>query len=165
MDEGVSMSKNILVAYYSQSGQTKRFAKLIAERCNGDLYEIETIRRYNEDMWKAWDEAQAERADNRYPALKGELPDISDYDTIIVGSGVWGYTLANPMTSFMRAMDFTGKRVSAFWTFYDHDEKYNNDMMREVRGGDYVDGLPLSRGLTADEKKTVAAIDEWIKTL
>ena len=61
-------------------------------------------------MWKAWDEAQAERQENNYPALKGELPDISEYDLILIGGASWGYTLANPVLSFVRNMDFNGKK-------------------------------------------------------
>lgn len=158
------MNGKILVAYYSQSGHTERFAELIADVTGADLFEIEPVRRYDDDMWKAWDEAQIERAENRYPALKA-VPDITEYDVIIVGGGVWGYTLSNPVFSFMRGTDFTGKKVSAFWTFYDHDEKYNDDMRTETKGGRYVNGLPLPRALTADQAKTRKAIDTWLNTI
>ena len=105
-----------LVAYYSQSGQTRRMAAMIAGKLGADMYEIVPVRKYDDDMWKAWDEAQAERAEGKYPELKGEMPDLSAYDTILIGGASWGYTLANPVTSFVRKMDFAEKRVSAFWT-------------------------------------------------
>lgn len=131
------------------------------------LYEIEPVKKYNPDMWKAWDEAQAERQENNYPALKGELPDISEYDLILIGGASWGYTLANPVLSFVRNMDFNGKKVSAFWIFYDHDEKWNADCKAEVeaKGGSYINGLPLPRSLTANQKKAADAMDQWIRTL
>lgn len=34
------MKKNILIAYYSQSGNTKRLAELIGQQTGGDVYEI-----------------------------------------------------------------------------------------------------------------------------
>lgn len=156
-----------LIAYYSQSGQTKRMAEMIAEKTGADLYEIVPARKYNDDMWKAWDEAQVERAENKYPELAGKMPDLSGYDMILIGGASWGYTLANPVTSFVRQMDFTGKKVSAFWTFYDHDEKWNADCKAEVetRGGSYVNGLPLPRSLTGSREKTSDAMDQWIRTL
>jgi len=154
-----------LVAYYSQSGQTKRMAEMIAGKLGADLYEIAPVRKYNDDMWKAWDEAQAERKDDKYPALKGELPDISGYDTILLGTGIWGYTMANPVMSFIRQMDFTGKKMSAFWTFYDHDEKVDGDMRDCLKGANYVKGLPLPRSLTSDKAKTSEAMDQWIQAL
>lgn len=154
-----------LIAYYSQSGQTKQMAEMIAEKTGADLYEIVPQRTYNDDMWKAWDEAQVERKENNYPALKGELPDISGYDTILIGTGIWGYTMANPVTSFVRAMDFTGKKVSAFWTFYNHDEKADEDFQAAAKDGTYIHGLPLPRSLTGNQRKTSDAMDAWIRTL
>lgn len=154
-----------LIAYYSQSGQTRKMAEMIAEKTGGDLYEIVPARTYNDDMWKAWDEAQVERNADNYPALKGELPDLGGYDTILIGTGIWGYTMANPVTTFVRSMDFTGKKVSAFWTFYDHDEKADADFKTAAKKGVYVAGLPLPRSLIGSEKKTRDAMDRWIRTL
>ena len=154
-----------LIAYYSQSGQTKQMAEMIAKKLGADLYEIIPARKYDADMWKAWDEAQIERRENRYPELEGELPDISGYDVILLGTGIWGYTMANPVTSFIRRMDFTGKKMSAFWTFYDHDEKVDSDMRECLKGANYVKGLPLPRSLTSDKAKTSEAMDQWIHTL
>lgn len=154
-----------LIAYYSQSGQTRRIAEVIADKLGADMYEIVPARTYNHDMWKAWDEAQVERRENKYPELKGELPDISGYDTIILGTGIWGCTMANPVTSFIRQMDFTGKKMSAFWTFYDHDEKAEGDMKNCLKGAEYVKGLPLPRSLTSSPAKTSEAIAQWLRTL
>jgi len=158
------MSK-ILIAYYSQGGMTKRMAEIIKEKTNADLYEIIPVRKYNDDMWKAWDEAQEERANGTYPELANELPNISKYDIILVGGGVWGYTLSNPVDSFMQKMDFQEKKVSAFWTFYDHDEKYNEDMKINTKNGEYIDGLPLPRTLISNKEKLNNEIDEWLRRL
>ena len=42
-----------LIAFYSQSGQKKKYAQMIAEKMGADLYEIVPERTYNSDMWKA----------------------------------------------------------------------------------------------------------------
>lgn len=150
-----------LVAYYSQSGQTKRYGELISRKLNADVYEIKPILPYDEDMWKAWDEAQIERKNDSIRDIKKPLPDLSNYDLIIIGSGTWGYTLANPVFKFLRSLDFSGKAVSGFWTFYDHDEKVSEDLEKETKGSKYIKGLPIPRSLRNVENK----IDEWIKTL
>ena len=102
----------ILVAFYSQTGQTKKYAQIIAQKLEADIYEIIPVRKYNDDMWAAAAEADKEIKENRYPALKGSLPDISSYNTILIGSGVWTYTLANPVVSFVRAINFNKKKVN-----------------------------------------------------
>lgn len=154
-----------LIAYYSQSGQTKQMAQMLAEKLDADLYEIIPERTYNDDMWKAWDEAQVEIRENNYPKLQGGMPDITGYDTILIGTGIWGYTMANPVVSFIRKMDFVGKKMSAFWTFYDHDEKVDEDMRMSLKGAEYIKGLPLPRKLTSSKEKTSDEMDQWIRTL
>lgn len=151
----------ILVAYYSQSGETKKYGNLIANKLNADVYEIKPVKEYNEDMWKAWDEAQIERNSNSLRDIKIPLPDLSNYDLIIIGSGVWGYTLANPVFKFIRALNFNNKKVSGFWTFYDHDEKIEEDLEKETKGSKYIKGLPLPKSLNKKEE----AINKWIETL
>lgn len=155
----------ILIAVYSQSGQSMRAANMIQKKLKADIYVIKPYRTYNDDMWKAWDEAQAEMETDTYPDLIGELPDVQAYDTIIVGGPVWGMTLANPVVTFMRNVNLKGKKVSAFWTYYDHDEKYDQAMMEFSEGADYVSGLALPRSLTGNAKKTEDKMNDWIKTL
>ncbi len=137
-----------IIVYYSQSGNTRKAAEMLRAELGADIAEIESEKPYNADMWKAWDEAQEERKDWNIRPLK-KLPDISAYDTMIIGSPVWGHMLANPVFAFMRQSDFSGKRVFGFWTFYDHDEQCGADFKKEAKGG-YVRGLPLPRHLTGN---------------
>ena len=154
-----------LVAYWSQSGQTRRVAELVARRAAADLYEIEVDRTYDDDMWRAWDEAQAETASGKLPRVTSPPPDLSAYDTVLVGTGVWGMTLSNPVTSFLDAVDLAGKRVSGFWTFYDHDEKVQGDLARLAAGAHLARGLPCPRTLTGDPAQLNSAIDSWLQTI
>lgn len=154
-----------MVIYYSQTGQSKRIAEMAAEKLHADLAEIKTVRTYNEDMWKADAEAKAELNAGKLPELKGGLPEISGYDTVILGGPVWGQTISNPMLAYMRKADFSGKMVSSFWTFYDHDENYNSDMKKEAKGARVMDGLSLPRTITENPKKLGSALDKWIQGL
>ena len=154
-----------LIAVYSQTGQSMRIAHMLQEKISADIYEIIPDRKYNDDMWKAWDEAQGEIKNNAYPDLVGTMPDLSVYDTVIVGGPVWGMTLANPVVTFMRNVKLEGKVVSSFWTFYDHDEKYDHTMHDMSKGAHYRTGLPLPRFITGNTKKLENVIDEWVKTV
>lgn len=159
-----SQMNKILVVYYSQTNNTRTAAEMLARELGADIARIESTTPYDMDMWKAWDEAQAERKDWDLRQLKN-LPDLSAYSTILVGTPVWGYTLANPIFAFMRQSDFSGKRVFGFWTFYDHDEQCDADFKRESKGS-YAKGLPLPRRLTgnkANYEKTVRSFAAEIK--
>ena len=155
----------ILIAVYSQTGQTMHIAYTLQKELSADIYEIIPDRKYNDDMWKAWDEAQEERRNNAYPDLINAIPDLGGYDTIIVGGPVWGMTLANPVVTFMRNVKLEGKTVSSFWTFYDHDEKYDYTMRDMSKGAHYITGLSLPRSITGNRKKLENMIDEWVKII
>lgn len=157
--------RNTLIVYYSQTGQSKRIAELLGKRLNADLAEIQTVRTYNDDMWKADEEAKQELKEGRLPELRGKLPDITPYKTVIIGGPVWGQTLSNPILSFMRQTDFREKMVSSFWTFYDHDENYNRDMKREAKGATVLNGLSLPRYITGNLSRLNSAIESWVKVL
>ena len=54
-----------LLVYYSKTGIVDKMAQLIAKKLNNvDLYRIQTVRKYAEGMYDAWDQAQVEIADN-----------------------------------------------------------------------------------------------------
>ena len=154
-----------LIAVYSQTGQSMRIAHIIQKKLSADIYKIRPDHEYNADMWKAWDEAQEEIKNDTYPSLADRMPDLSVYDTVIVGGPVWGMTLANPVVTFMRNAKLDEKTVSSFWTFYDHDEKYDHTMRDMSKGAHYITGLPLPRFITGNAKKLENVIDEWVKTI
>ena len=156
-----SVMKKTIVVYYSQTNNTRQAAQMLAKELGAEIAEIDVVKPYNDDMWKAWDEAQEERKDWNLRPLKN-IPDISTYDTVIIGTPVWGYTLANPVFAFMRQTDFSGKRVYGFWTFYDHDEKCDADFKAETRGGEYMKGLPLPRSLTGNRSKYENAVKAFV---
>lgn len=158
------MSK-ILIAFYSKDGNTRRMAELLKDRVQGDLYEITTNRRYSDNDWTAMDEANAEIQNNDLPPVTSAPINLSPYDTILIGGPVWGWTLSTPLMSFLNATDLAGRKVSAFWTFYDHDEKYDKTMKAMIGNGEYHSGLPMPRSLVANPAKLNTAIDKWLKQI
>lgn len=157
--------KSILIVVYSQMGTSLKVARALQKKLGADIYEVKTKRTYNDDMWKAWDEAQEETASGKLPELSGQLPDLSGYDTIILGGPVWGLTLSNPLLAFIRQSDFKGKTISAFWTFYDHDEKYVQDVKKECAGAIVKAGLSLPRSAMRSESSLSGKLDGWIADL
>lgn len=157
------MGKTIVV-YYSKDGNTKAAAEKIAEKTGADICMICVDRSYDSDDWKAWDEAAKELKEENMPSITSELPDLGSYDTVLIGGPVWGRSVSNAVRVYLNQTDFTGKKVSAFWTFYDHAENYDQTMKGNVKNGTYIGGLPLPRSITGDKTRFAAAIESWIKT-
>lgn len=110
-------NNKVLVVYYSYSGTTKRVAEHLQELTNGDIYDIQPETKYSEDSNVAIARLMAERASNNMPKLMGDLPDISKYNLILIGTPVWNSDIANPVMSYLQENDFEGKKVAPFWTY------------------------------------------------
>ena len=76
---------NILVAYFSYTGNTEKAAERIAEYTGGDLAEIQRAEEY-EDLQA---EAEVEILDSVHPEIMVSVSSIADYDTIFVGYPIW----------------------------------------------------------------------------
>ena len=90
----------VLVVYFSRTGEqynvgtidkgnTAIVAEMIAEKTGADLYEILPETDYPYTYSALTDVAKKEQNNNARPKIKGELPDVSKYDTIFIGAPVW----------------------------------------------------------------------------
>ena len=108
------MSKT-LIAYYSYSGNTKSVAQKIQEITKGDIFEIKPVQAYPVDYNAVVAQAQKEKMTGYKPQLIQNI-DLSDYDTIYIGTPVWWYTFATPIRTFLEENNFEGKTIMPFCT-------------------------------------------------
>lgn len=156
---------NTLIIYYSSTGYNEKVAKLVAEKTNADVFRVEPVKAYDTDMWAAWDVAKKERDEGNLPELKTGYPDMSKYQRIIFGGPAWGYTLANPLQSFLKKADFAGKPIYPWVTFYDHDEKYLSDLKSQINNSQVHNLLELTMGTLNNDRSLNQAIDQWLKQI
>lgn len=154
-----------LIIYYSSTGYNERVAQLITNKTNADLFRIEPERAYDTDMWAAWDVAKKEREENDLPVLKSDYPDMSKYQRIMLGGPSWGFTLSNPLQSFLKKADFAGKPLYPWVTYYDHDEKYLSDLKQQLHNGQVNDLLELTMGTLNDQTKLDQTITKWLSQI
>ena len=92
----------ILVLYYSWSnGNTKRIAKKVANEFQADLCSIDTVKPYPKDYNTTVNQGQEEVEAHVKPEIKKLEKDIKDYDTIILGTPTWWYTMAPAVLTFL----------------------------------------------------------------
>ncbi len=108
--------KKALITYFSHSGTTKKVAEQIHKVVSGDLFEIREKTPYPRDYKTVVNQAKREIANGYRPALKTEIPNISDYDLIILGSPNWWSTIAPPVATFLTKEDFSGMTIAPFIT-------------------------------------------------
>ena len=108
---------NVLVVYYSATGNTERVANSIAEATGGDLFEIEPTEPYTDDDLNWNDESS--RVSREYedeslrdvPLVNTTVDGWDDYDTVFIGYPIWWGIAAWPVDGFVEANDFSDKTV------------------------------------------------------
>lgn len=161
--ESVDNDEKTLIVYYSYSGTTKRVAEHLQQLTDGTLYEITLEKPYSGDSNKVSDRVFEERFDGKMPVLSGELPDISEYDQILIGTPVWNDSMSNPIASYLEQTDFDGKTVAPFWTYITNQGSTKKDFKSRIQNGDVKSGLPLASANGMSEKKLNHTLSEWLQ--
>ena len=110
---------NVLIAYFSASGVTKRVAEKIAGENGYDIFEIVPEEIYTPadlDYMDKNSRSTIEMNDKSFrPPIK-QTCDVSSYDTVAIGFPVWWYTAPTIINTFIESVDLVGKRIKVFCT-------------------------------------------------
>lgn len=109
-----------LIAYFSASGTTAQVARSIADVTGGTLYEIVPQQPYTSDDLD-WNDRQSRSSvemndPQARPALKGKIPDISDYDVVFIGYPIWWNQAPRIVNTFIESHNLQGKTIVPFAT-------------------------------------------------
>ena len=111
---------NILVAYFSAGGTTKRTAALLAKAAGAELYEIQPKVPYTAadlDWTNKRSRSSLEMADPASrPEIEGRIADMGAFGVVFVGFPIWWYTAPTIVKTFLESYDFAGKTVVPFAT-------------------------------------------------
>lgn len=164
--DATSGSGNVLVVYYSATGNTEEVANYIADAAGGDLFEVEPAEPYTDDDLNWTDDnsrVSQEYADESLRDVElvtTEVENWDSYDTVFIGYPIWWGIAAWPMDTFVEANDFTGKTVIPFCTSSSSGIGDSGTILADLAGtGDWQDGERFRSG--ADE----ADVQEWIEGL
>lgn len=116
----VATGGKVLIAYFSQTGNTDGLASIIGEMTGADMFRIERETPYaaTHNSTGLYAEALEECRANASPPLRAYLADagldIDQYDTILLGYCNWWATIPAPVRSFLEAYDMSGKTIIPF---------------------------------------------------
>lgn len=105
---------NILVAYFSWSGNTRGIAQQIQAMTRADLFEIKPVTPYSTDYNTVLGQARSERREQTRPELASQVENMDQYSKIILGYPNWWASIPMTITSFLESYDFTGKTIVPF---------------------------------------------------
>ena len=164
------MNRN-LILYYSRKGEnywngsiknlakgnTEIVAEFIQKAVGGELFEVETVKKYADDYYVCIEEAKKELREQARPELKKMLDSVSDYDNIFVCGPCWWGTFPMAVFTQLENLDFTGKKVMAVMT---HEGSCERDLKKLCKGANFGKGLAVHGADAAASESTVSA---WAK--
>ena len=111
---------NVLVAYFSASGVTRKVAENLAKAAGADLFEIEPEQIYtNEDLnWQNKQSRSSVEMNDRNcrPAIASKIENIKQYSHVFVGFPIWWYREPSIIDTFMESYDWNDITVIPFCT-------------------------------------------------
>lgn len=138
---------DVLVIYYSRSGNTEAMAREIARRFQADMIKLKA-ESYTLDF-KGWINANLDAWNQNPVVIDPETIDISKYNLIILGSPIWYFRPAPPLWTFVEKNNFQGKAVVLFNTFNSRFKSEEIQRYKELiqnKGGRLLDHIYVRRG-------------------
>ena len=112
--EKAQIGGQMLIAYFSWSGNTQGIAEEIQRQTGADLFEIVPVPAYSDDYNTVLMEAQRDQHDKARPAISNPPDSLEDYDVILLGYPNWWASIPMPIATFLESYDFSGKTILPF---------------------------------------------------
>ena len=157
------MSKTLIV-YFSRTGEqysvgnitkgnTAIVAEIIAEKTDGDLFEIKVVNdNYPNEYTPLIQFAKKEKQENARPEIMGDV-NIANYDTVFIGYPNWWAEMPMPVYTFLEKYNLSSKKVYKFCT-------------HEGSGGVHTDDFALYGHIAQNERpQAEKKVSEWLKNI
>lgn len=176
MAEASNSNKKNLVAYFSRVGEqygvgnitegnTAIVAKMIADKTNGDLFEIKVAQdNYPKGYTELTEYAKKEMEQKARPEIVGKVENFADYDTIFIGYPIWWGNKPMPVYTFIESYDFNGKTIIPFATH--EGSGFGGTQGMDKTGAKVLKGIGIY-GHVAQNNRTEAEkqVSEWLREL
>ena len=154
---------NVLILYFSHSGNTRRLADLIYRRVGGDMVELKTIVPYPQDYTAVGEQAKKELESNARPQIATEISNLDEYRTVFIGFPIWGGTMPMPFFTFLEKHNLGDRNIIPFCThegsLFDRSE---SDLRRLCPQARILKGFEVRGSRVSGAQKDV---DAWLTGL
>lgn len=160
-------NSNVLIVYFSATGNTAGVAQNLAAATGADLFEIQPLAIYSaEDLNWQNDKSRAsvEMADrSSRPEVASRVENMDQYSIVFVGFPIWWGREPSVIDTFLESYDFNGKTIVPFAT--SGSTPTTTEAAESIRtivpNANVVDGARFPIDVSADELNTWAG--EFIK--
>ena len=157
-------SANILIAYFSCTGNTESIANHLDSILDADVYEITPEVPYTDADLNYGDpnsRTSIEMNDpNARPAISEGVENMEDYDIIFLGYPIWWGDAPRIISTFLESYDFSGKTIIPFCTSGSSGIGSSaSDLEALTEGATWLDGQRFSGNASE------ATVESWVNGL
>ena len=158
-----SPSNNILIVFFSRTGNTREIASQIHKSIGGDMLELKTAHSYPESYRATTEQAKKEQEENFRPVLTADVESVQPYDVIFIGYPNWWGTMPMALFTFLEKHDFAGKTLVPFCT---HEGSALGRGPRDIAalcpGSRVLEGLAVRGSDASDAHEDV---ESWLRRI
>jgi flavodoxin len=157
------ISRKVLVAFFTRTGNTRLIATQIASAVGAPLFQIVPAEAYPEDYKAQVAQAERERESGYKPPLLNQATNISQYGTVFLGFPVWGTTAPSIIRSFLSRHDLSGKTLVPFITHGGYGPGTSLDVIAS-----HANGATLGQEFVKQcdqERETLEQVTQWLEEI
>ena len=159
-----------LIIYYSRAdenysvgfvnkGNTEIVAEFIKELTDSDIFKVEPLNSYPSNYMECIEEAKRRTKEHDAP-IKSNVPDISSYDVIYIGSPIYWGGMPEELFTALKGLDYSGKTIRPFTTHEGSGLSNIPGQLKEICiGANVTDGLAI---FGHDAKNSKEVVKEWL---
>ncbi|RYE39424.1 MAG: hypothetical protein EOP24_44305 [Hyphomicrobiales bacterium] len=143
-------------------GNTQVVAETVADLVDAEVVRIEAAEPYPHDYDATVERNQEEEQAGSRPQIAGGLPDLSLYDSIILGCPVWNSRAPMIVRTFLDGVDLTGKTIHPFVTYAIGEGRVFDDYTELYPDAVIEAGLAIQGEEAAEADEQVA---QWVSDM
>ncbi len=144
---------------YIDKGNTEVLAEYIKDIVNADMFKVEPLEPYSPEYEKCIEESKV-RAQTHNAPIKNQVPDISSYEVIYVGSPVYWGGMPEELFTALKDLDYTDKVIRPFVTHEGSGLSNIPSQLKDIcKGANVVNPIAIKGSEVNDSK---GMIEHWI---
>lgn len=158
-DSSAAGGSDVLVVYFSQTGNTKGIAEKIADIEGADIYEIEAAKEYTSDDLNYDDPESRATVEQNDPSARPEIGNepvsLEGYKKIYIGYPIWWGQEPRIMDTFVESNEFDGITMIPFCTSGSSDiGDSGKNLEKNAGSGNWKDGKRFEGGASEDDVRS-----------
>ena len=138
---------------YVDKGNTEVIAEYIKDIVGADIFKVEPLNPYPADYMECIEEAKVRTREHNAP-IKENIPDISNYEVIYIGSPIYWGGMPEELFIALKGLNYSGKTIRPFTT---HEGSGLSGVPRQLKeicnGAEVLEGLAINGSQVNNSKQ------------